>query len=389
MLIKKKSIVLLGSSILAVAALLVSVGLAGAIETIAREAILIDADTGQTILEKNADDLMPPASMSKLMTVYILFKRLSDGSVKLDDTFSVSENAWRKGGAKSGSSTMFLEPGKTVKVEDLIRGIIIQSGNDACIVVAENLAGSEEAFAEEMTAKARELGMPNSTFRNATGWPDPEHRMTARDLSTLAHRIITDFPQFYHYFSETEFTYNGIKQHNRNPLVYKDIGADGLKTGHTVEAGFGLTASARRDNRRLILVVNGLPSKKMRTVEPERLLLWGFREFNNYALFKAGETVDAAGVWLGKSKTVPLIIPRDVTITLPRRVRDKLKVAVTYQGPIPAPISKGTQIASVTISAPGRDTLQIPLVAGEDVEQLGLIGRLGAALNSIIWGQQG
>jgi len=375
--------------VLAALILSLSAGPGEAIETSAREAILIDVDTGEAILEKNADDSMPPASMSKLMTLYILFQRLRDGSVKLDDKFTVSENAWRKGGSKSGSSTMFLEPGKQVKVEDLIRGIIVQSGNDACIVVAENLAGSESAYAEEMTATAHEIGMKNSTFRNATGWPHPEHRMTPRDLATLAKRTIKDFPEYYHYFSETEFTYNRIKQHNRNPLLYKDIGADGLKTGHTQEAGYGLTASAKRGERRLILVVNGLASKKARTIEPERLLQWGLREFNNYALFKAGEIVDDASVWLGISKTVPLVISQDVKITLPRKARNKLKITVQFQGPIPAPIAKGAEIAKVLITAPGREPLEIPLVAGQDVEQLGLFGRLGAALESIVWGHSG
>ncbi len=368
---------------------LVLTGRSLAIDTIAREAILIDVETGETILEKGADQSMPPASMSKLMTLYILFQRLRDGSVKLDDKLPVSENAWRRGGAKSGSSTMFLEPGKSVKIEDLIRGIIVQSGNDACIVVAEGLAGSEAAFAEEMTSTAREIGMMNSTFRNATGWPHPEHRMTARDLAILAKRTILDFPDYYHYYQETVFTYNKIKQYNRNPLLYKDIGADGLKTGHTSEAGYGLTASAVRDGRRLVLVVNGLPSKKARTVEPERLLMWGLREFNNYSLFSAGETVDAASVWLGKTATVPLVITRDVKITLARKARKKLKATIKFQGPIPAPISKGTTIATVTISAPGREPMKIPLVAGADVEQLGLIGRLGAAFNSIVWGASG
>jgi serine-type D-Ala-D-Ala carboxypeptidase (penicillin-binding protein 5/6) len=379
----------LSCAALSVGAVFVLLKPADAIETIAREAIMVDVDTGETMLEKGADVSMPPASMSKLMTLYILFQRLRDGSIKLDDTFTVSENAWRKGGAKSGSSTMFLVPGKKVKIEDLIRGIIVQSGNDACIVVAENLAGSEAAFAEEMTLRAREIGMTNSTFKNATGWPHPEHRMTARDLAILAKRTIADFPEYYHYYQETEFTYNKIKQHNRNPLLYKDIGADGLKTGHTKEAGYGLTASAKRGDRRLILVINGLKSKKARTIEPERLLQWGLREFNNYALFKAGETVDTASVWLGTSKTVPLIIDRDVKITLPRKSRKSLKVSVKFIGPIPAPIAKGTKVATLSIVAPGRETMEIPLTAGGDVEQLGLFGRLGAAFNSIIWGHSG
>ena len=362
---------------------------AWAVDTIAREAIIVDTETGTVLFEKDADRHMPPASMSKLMTLYLLFGRLRDGSLTLDDTFPVSVNAWTKGGAKSGSSTMFLPPKKRVAIGDLIPGIIVQSGNDACIVVAEGISGSEEAFAEEMTEKARSLGMSNSSFRNATGWPHPEHLMTARDLATLAKRTIEDFPQYYHYFKQLQFTYNGIKQSNRNPLLYKNMGADGLKTGHTEEAGYGLTASATRGGRRLVLVMNGLPSKKDRSTEPERLLEWAFREFNNYALFSKGEQVDVADVWLGESPTVPLLIDQDVKITLPRKARRQMKVTVAYKGPVPAPIAVGDQIAVVRITAPGQEPIEIPLQAGESVGRLGLIGRLGAALTSIIWGRSG
>ena len=220
-------------------ALASAIGPAQAVETIAREAVLIEVSTGKVLFEKNADRPMPPASMSKMMTIYMLFERLRDGRLSLEDTFRVSKNAWRKGGASSGSSTMFLLPGKRVKVEDIIRGIIIQSGNDACIVIAEGLSGSEEAFAVEMTARGKEMGMTNSTFRNATGWPHPEHLTTARDLAILSQKLIKDFPEYYRYFSEKSFTYNGIKQNNRNPLLYKDMGSDGLKTGHTKESGYG------------------------------------------------------------------------------------------------------------------------------------------------------
>ena len=213
-----------------------------AIETIAKQAFLIDMTTGEVLFEKNADQPMAPASMSKMMTAYMIFERLRDGSLTLEDTFTVSENAWRKGGAKSGGSTMFLEPGKRVKLEDLLRGIIVQSGNDACIVVAEALASSEAAFAEEMTVRAKELGLQNTVFKNATGWPDPEHLTTAQDLALLAKRTITDFAEYYHYYAEKEFTYNTIRQINRNPLLYKNIDVDGLKTGHTVESEYGLTA---------------------------------------------------------------------------------------------------------------------------------------------------
>jgi D-alanyl-D-alanine carboxypeptidase (penicillin-binding protein 5/6) len=376
------------SALLLVGCLVVA-GRVSAIETIAREAIMIDMDTGDVILSKEADKRMPPASMSKLMTLYMLFERLKDGSLSLDDTLRVSADAWRRGGAKSGSSTMFLLPKKRVKISDLIPGIIVQSGNDACIVVAEGLAGSEAEFAEEMTKKALSIGMTRSTFRNSTGWPHPEHLTTARDLATLAKRTIIDFPQYYHYYKQLKFTYNGIKQHNRNPLLYKDMGADGLKTGHTQVAGYGLTSSAVRGGRRLILVVNGLLSKKARSTEPERLLEWGFREFNNYALFEKGTEVETANVWLGKASTVPLIIEQDVKITLARKSRDKMKVTVSFKGPIPAPIKKGDKIAVLKITAPGRKPMEILLSAGADVERLGLIGRLGAALSSILWGHAG
>ena len=362
---------------------------AAAIESIAREAILIDIETGAVLFDKNADLLMAPASMSKLMTVYMLFERLRDGGLSLDDTFAVSENAWRKGGAKSGSSTMFLEPGSRVRVEDLIRGIIVQSGNDACIVVAEGLASSEEAFAENMNQRARDMGLLNSTFKNATGWPDPGHRMTPHDLATLVKRTIEDFPDYYHYYSEKSFTYNGIRQTNRNPLIYKNMGADGLKTGHTEDSGYGLSASAKSGDRRLILVVNGLPSKKARAREPERLFEWGFREFNNYSLFKASETVTQAAVWLGQSPTVPLIIQNDLMITLPRKARLGMKVTVNFTGPIPAPIEEGALVAKLVVTTPDRDPIEIPLVAGEGVQRLGLVGRLMAMLQHIIWGNSG
>jgi D-alanyl-D-alanine carboxypeptidase (penicillin-binding protein 5/6) len=357
---------------------------ASAFETPARQALLMEMGTGAVLFEKDADKPMPPASMSKLMTVYLLFERLRDGRLKLDDTLPVSENAWRKGGAKSGSSTMFLEPRTEVKVEDLIQGIIVQSGNDASIVIAEGLLQSEEAFAQEMTRRGRELGMRNTVFRNATGWPDPEHLTTARDLAVLAQRTIEDFPQYYPYYSEKEFTYNKIRQGNRNPLLYKDLGADGLKTGHTKASGYGLTASARKDDRRLILVINGLDDIRTRSREAARLISWGFREFDNYALFKAGEEVSTAEVWLGKADSVALVVDRDLTATLPNAARPEMKVSVVYDGPIPAPITEGDRLAVLRISAPGVETVEVPLVAGNSVEKLGFLGRLFAALKHLV-----
>jgi serine-type D-Ala-D-Ala carboxypeptidase (penicillin-binding protein 5/6) len=352
-----------------------------AFETAATAAILVDSETGQVLFSKNPDEPIPPASMSKLMTVYMVFERLKEGSLSLDDTFPVSEKAWRKGGSK-----MFVEVGDRVRVAELLRGIIVQSGNDACIVVAEALAGTEEAFAERMTRRAHELGLSSTTLTNASGWPDPEHLMSVRDLATLARIIIEKFPEYYHFFSEKEFVYSGIKQHARNPLLYDDMGADGLKTGHTEEAGYGLTASAIRDDRRLILVVAGLEKASQRASEAERLLGYGFREFDNYRLFTAGETVEQADVWLGREGSVPLVVQDDVVITLSREARRELRVRVAYEWPIPAPVTSGTPLAQLEIAAPGIEPWQVPLVAGAEVHAANLFGRMTSALNYLIWG---
>jgi len=357
-----------------------------ALETPATHVYLLDTTTGAVLLDKKGSVPMAPASMSKLMTLFMVFERLQDGRLSLDDKFHVSEEAWRRGGAKTGGSTMFLEPGMRVRVEDLIRGIIVQSGNDACIVVAEALGGSEEAFAVEMTDRARALGLMDSTFKNSTGWPHPEHRVSSRDLAKLAQLTATRFPEYFHYYSEKSFVFNGIKQSNRNPLIYKNMGADGLKTGHTQESGYGLVASAVRKDRRLVLVVNGLTSKKMRSSEGQRLLEWGFREFGNYELFKGGDVVTNAHVWLGNKPSVALLIKDDVTLTLPKKSRRDMKVTVRYEGPLPAPIQEGQQLATLTITAPGMDPREIALVSGDTIKQLGLIGRLSAALDFIIWG---
>ena len=362
-------------------ALLVAGGPAAATETSARQAILVDMTTGSVLLEKNADELVPPASMSKIMTLYMAFERLRDGSLSLDDTFLVSAKAWRKGGSK-----MFVEVDKRVRVEDLLRGVIVSSGNDAAIVLAEGLAGTEELFAEEMTRRAREIGLEHSVFKNATGWPDPEHLMTARDLATLVQRTIEDFPGLYPYYAETTFTYNGIRQENRNPLLNQRTGADGLKTGHTEASGYGLTASVERDGRRLILVVNGLAGVRERATESARLIEWGLREFDTYALFKAGEVVEEAEVWFGEAARVPLVVASDVVVTLPRKARAEMTVAARYEGPIPAPIEAGAQIAKLVVSAPGIQPVEFPLVAGAGVERLGLFGRLSATISYLLWG---
>ncbi len=365
---------------------LISLSLAGpaaAIETTAREAILVEVETGTVLLERNPDASMPPASMSKIMTTYMVFEQLKDGRLKLDDEFLVSEAAWRKGGSK-----MFVEVGKKVRIEDLLRGVIVQSGNDACIVLAEGISGTEEAFAEEMTEQAREIGLTGSTFTNATGWPDPNHRMTARDLATLARLIIEKFPEYYSYYGEKDFTWSGIRQPNRNPLLYKSLGVDGLKTGHTQEAGYGLTASAERDGRRVILVLNGLESEKSRAEESARLINWAFREFNNYTLFRPGEVVEEAPVWLGAEATVPLVLPEGLTLTLSRKERSAMEVKVSYVSPIPAPIAEGQRLATLTLRLPGSEPMMVPLRAGKAVGQLGFFGRINAGLKYLIFGAQ-
>ncbi len=356
-------------------------------ETNAKQVILIDYDTGTVLFEKNPDATMFPASMSKIMTALLVFDKLRDGSLTLEANLPVSEKAWRMGGSK-----MFVRVGEEVSVEDLLRGIIVQSGNDASIVVAEAIGGSEEAFAELMTERGREIGLENTVFRNATGWPDPDHVTTARDIAKLADFVIREYPEYYGYYSEREFTYGKsldgkpITQSNRNPLLYQGVGADGLKTGHTEAAGFGLAASGLRNGRRLIMVIHGMESVRERSQESRRLFDWGFREFANYALFKAGETVDSATVWLGDKPEVPLVLEDDFTVTLPRGSRNGMKVVVKYQGPVPTPIAKGQQIATLEVSGPGFDTINRPLYAAEDVGRLAFFGRIGSAIKFIIFG---
>ncbi len=352
----------------------------GPLDTAARWAVILDFTTGATLLDKDADVPMPPSSMTKLMTMYIVYGLLKSGRLKLDQELPVSERAWRMGGSK-----MFVQIGSQVKVEDLIRGVIVQSGNDACIVFAEAIAGSEEQFAEQMNQKARELGLEHANFRNATGWPDPEQRMSARDIATLARRLIQDFPEFYKYDSEKSFKYNNIEQQNRNPLVQKGL-ADGLKTGHTDDGGFGLVASAERSGRRVVLVVNGLTSMHQRGEESERLLEWSFREFENVTLFTAGDTVEQAPVWLGTQLTVPLVGGRDLVVTMPRAWRKTAKITLEYDSPIAAPITRGTPLGKLSVAGQGVPDLQVPLLAGADVPRLGLPGRALAVLTHYVTG---
>lgn len=356
----------------------------------AREAYLLDLSTGAVLFEKNADVRMPPASMSKLMTVYMVFEALANGEIAMDTRFNVSEKAWRMQGSK-----MFVGLGDDITVEDLLRGVIVQSGNDACVVLAEGLAGSEEFFAEMMTDRAQAIGLTGSTFSNATGWPDEGQKMTAADLGRLSALLIREFPEYYHMFAEESFTYGfsldgkPITQPNRNPILGRIDGADGLKTGHTEAAGYGLTASAERDDRRLILVVNGLDSKKQRSLSAERFLQWGFRNFTTVEVLKAGQVVDEASVWLGENATVPLVATEDLTLTLTRRDNRKIKAEIKYTAPIPAEIVKGTPLARLVLTGPDMGEKSVTLVAGSDVEKVGPLGKIGSALEFLLLGQSG
>ncbi len=352
-----------------------------AFDTKATHALLMDADTGYVMFEKEADKPMPPASMSKLMTVYIVFDALKDGRLKLEDEFIVSENAWRTGGTLSGGSTMFLKPAEKVKVLDLLKGVIIQSGNDACITIAENLAGSESAFAELMNEKAKELGLTNSTFRNSTGLPDPEHKMSAKDLAKLAQILIKNFPDYYYLFSEKSFKHNGITQGNRNPLLYKIPGADGLKTGHTKESGYGLTGSVLSpDGRRVILVVNGLSSMKERDEESRRLATYGSNGFITTTLVVKDKVVDTIPVWLGQEEGVDAVTEKEYRMTHAKGRKTPI-IKISYNSPIVAPVKKGDIIATLKIGE-GETVETMNLLAAKDVEKAGYFKRLKQTIKS-------
>ena len=358
-----------------------------AIETKAKNLILMDYDTGQILFAKDHKKMVAPASMSKLMTIYMVFEKLKDGTLSLDDVFTVSENAWRKGGAATGGSTMFLKIGQKVRVEDLIKGILIQSGNDACIVAAENIAGSEEEFAQQMNIKAKRIGLMNSSFANSTGLPDPNQKMSMEDLALLSKAIISEFPEFFHIFSEKEFTFNGIKQGNRNPLLYTMRNADGMKTGHTEEAGFSLTATVKRGDRRLIEAMGGMKSNKERSEEAEKLINWGFREFDNYKILEQGQMVAEVPVWMGKEDNVGLIVNEDVVKTIARGKVIDTKMTVVFDKPVRAPIKKGDQLGIVKVEIPDREKFDVPLYADKDVDEVGVFGRIKRNLKYLIWGE--
>ena len=371
---------------------------AGAIETSAEHAIIMDAATGQVLWAKDAYTPVPPASMSKLMTLELLFQRLKDHRVKLNDSFPVSERAWRE---RAGSEC-FVNIGDRISVENLIRCVIIMSGNDACIVIAEGLGGTVENFVAMMNERAKKIGLKQSHFVNPNGLDQPPGQlMSAADLATLARHLIRDYPEYYHYFSERDFVWSNIHQHNRNLVLEKFPGADGLKTGHLEQSGYGITVSAVQNGRRLILVLNGLRypdlekrdnkskdwfAEQRRADEAARLLGLAFQEFRQYKLFSPGETVGEAEVWQGTQDTVPLTVQQPLAVTLTPDTRAAMKVTLTYDGPVAAPIKKGQQIGTLNMTAPNSPGLTVPLVAAQDVGSAGFAGRIVLGLQSLIAG---
>jgi serine-type D-Ala-D-Ala carboxypeptidase (penicillin-binding protein 5/6) len=358
---------------IAVLAFLIPIG-AAAFETRARAAMAVDSATGMVLMEKNQEEPMPTASMSKLMTLYMLFEAIRDGRVTEETEFRVSQRAQSMGGSR-----MFAEAGTMVSVDALIHGIIVQSGNDACVVVAENLAGTEEEFARQATARAHELGLAHTNLRNASGWPEPGHAMSAEDLVALARRIIDEFPEFYSYFSQTEYTWNGITQQNRNPLLHLGIGADGLKTGHTSEAGYGLVGSAVQNGQRIVFVLMGLDSVSERASEAEAVVNWAFNAFDTVKFYDKGAEAAMADVWLGQERTVPLVAPADIQMLVPRTERGQMTARIVYDNPVEAPIQAGQVAGALLVDVPGRDELRFDLVAGRDVPRGGLMTRIEAA----------
>lgn len=354
--------------------------------TTAPYAVLLDSDTGAVLFERAADDLMVPASMAKLMTIELLFHQIQQGKVSLEDEFPISESAWRRGGGPAGGSSMFAVLNSRVKVVDLIQGITVMSGNDAAIAVAEALAGSEGAFASRMTARAHELGLPKSTFANATGMPDQDQRVTARELALLANHVIKTYPDLYKYFGLKEFTWNKIKQQNRNPLLTMDIGADGLKTGNVGDSGFGLVGSAVQNNQRLIVVVNGLKTAKDRAEEARRILNWGFRSFEVKEIFPAGAAIGEAKVFGGSPGSVPLVANGPVRILIPRGSSDRLIGKIVYQGPLRPPVRAGAQVGRLRIQRGDVQVLDLPLYSDADAGTAELTKRAFDAASELVIG---
>lgn len=369
---------------------------ASAFDTIARTAILMDYETGEVLYDKDADKRVPPASMTKLVLADVIFSKIKSGEITMDTKFRVSEKAWKMGGSK-----MFVELGTEVRVEDLLRGIIIQSGNDACIVMAEGIAGSEEGMVALMNARARELGMKDSLFQNTTGWPAENHYMSARDLAIISRHIIKEYPEYFHFYSEKTFTWSagkGIKpgegeqttisQGNRNPLLYATPPGDGMKTGHTEEAGYCLTGTQQRGDQRMIMVVTGLASEKERATEAVRFMEAAFKEFRRYDIFKPGDTVAEAEVWNGEAENVALTVAEPLRLYFTPEGRQGLKVSYKYTAPLEAPLTAGQEVGTITIEAPGYTTRTVPLVAAAAVEQDGLIGRIMNAVSVSLFGYE-
>ncbi|QYZ68847.1 D-alanyl-D-alanine carboxypeptidase family protein [Neotabrizicola shimadae] len=369
--------------LIALAALLVLAALpARAFDTRATHAWVYDVTTNTVLMDKGGEEPVPPASMSKLMTINMLFEALRDGRVTPETTFGVSARAQQM--SHEGGSTMFLQQTDRPTVNDLLHGIIINSGNDACIVVAEGLAGTEEAFAAQMTERARAIGLQQSTFANSSGWPDPTQRMSMRDLGILAIRLIEEFPEYYPIFAQTEFDYKDrspANRFNRNPLLKLDIGADGLKTGHTSESGYGLVGSAKQGDRRIVFAMNGLTSDKERAEEAERIVSWAFRQFTEKTIVKAGTRVAEAEVFMGGAPTVGLVPAADVKLLVPALVQETVTADVTYTGPLTAPLAQGAEVGTLTIHVPGLPDAHVPLVTETAVAKGGFLTRLMTAVD--------
>jgi len=353
-----------------------------AIETIAKQAILYDMDTKSVLFKKNSDQLVSPSSMSKIMTIYYVFKKISEGELSLQDEFIVSKKAWKKGGSK-----MFVKVNEKVKVEDLIRGIIVQSGNDACIVLAEGLSGSEKLFSEELTELGKEIGLKNSFFTNSTGWPDPQHLMTVDDLLTLSIRTIKDFPDFYHYYSEKEFTFSGIKQLNRNPLLFTDLNSDGLKTGHTSLGGYGLVATVKKNDRRLILVLNGLNSSKDRAKEAQRLLKIGFNQYEILKIAEANKNIKTLNVWGGDKKKINIFSKDEIKITIPKKIKKQLSFAIKYQSPLIPPITSEEPIGEFLIKKNKEILKKFKLFTDQNVKKMNFFQKIGHNFRYLLFGE--
>jgi serine-type D-Ala-D-Ala carboxypeptidase (penicillin-binding protein 5/6) len=349
-------------------------------------ALLLDPESDSVLFEKNGEQLVAPASLAKLMTLEYVFNEIKQGRIKLDDEYVISENAWRKGGAPSHGSTMFAAIHSRVKLDDLLHGIIVDSANDACIAIAEALAGNEAEFGAKLTQRAREIGLEKSTFTNATGYSDPNLRVTPREMAYLARHIMRTYPEFYPYFSEREFTWNKIRQQNRNPLLAMGIGADGLKTGETSEAGFNLVGSAVQDELRLIVVVTGAGSEKERADEARKMLDWGFHGFEARVLFAEGQTIGEAKVFGGERSYVPLIGPGTIRVMMPRNGSERLVARIVYNGPVPAPITRGQSIGKLKVWRAENLALEVPLQAADDVGKGSMSGRAMDAATELVIG---